>query len=361
MPVISQSCLTLCDPMDCSPPDSSVHGVLHSALPSVHAWVRLEFKTQLNDERKCTPDIYFAPEIWPMWHASGITVSGRCSPIPEWQLRREISPTSRWGSSFLIPQTSDFSRENPFLRRPVSMMQWCVLGVLLKAQLSLSNHLILCFCLQSFSASESFSVGQLSTSGGQSIGASASETVLPANIQSWFSLTGFISLQSKGLSRVFSSTTVQKHQFFSAQPSLWSSSHFCIWLLDLFTNCSLVVKWLAELNEAMIHDCRVTQNEWVIEKSSDKTWSPGEGNSNPVFLLGELHGQYEEEFLGILIKQDYILVWIATPFSRGSSWPRDQTWVSCITGRFFTIWATREAHHTGQEGLYRLQREEKFE
>ena len=63
------------------------------------------------------------------------------------------------------------------------MMQWCVLGVLLKAQLSLSN-LILCFCLQSFSASESFSVGQLSTSGGQSIGASASETVLPANIQS---------------------------------------------------------------------------------------------------------------------------------------------------------------------------------
>ena len=158
--------------------------------------------------------------------------------------RREISPISRWGSSFLIPQTFDFSRENPFLRRPVSMMQWCVLGVLLKAQLSLSN-LILCFCLQSFSASESFSVGQLSTSGGQSIGASASETVLPANIQSWFSLTGFISLQSKGLSRVFSSTTVQKHRFFSAQLSLWSSSHFRIWLLDLFMNCSLVVvKWL---------------------------------------------------------------------------------------------------------------------
>ena len=57
----------------------------------------------------------------------------------------------------------------------------------------------------------------------------------------------------------------------------------------------------------MIHDCRVTQDEWVIEKSSDKTWSSGEGNSNPVFLLGEFHGQYEEEFLGILIKQDYIL------------------------------------------------------
>ena len=248
MPVISQSCLTLCDPMDCSPPDSSVHGVLHSALPSVHAWVRLEFKTQLNDERKCTPDIYFAPEIWPMWHASGITVSGRCSPIPEWQLRREISPTSRWGSSFLIPQTSDFSRENPFLRRPVSMMQWCVLGVLLKAQLSLSNHLILCFCLQSFSASESFSVGQLSTSGGQSIGASASETVLPANIQSWFSLTGFISLQSKGLSSLLQhhsskASILQCSAFFMVQLSLSYMTTGSLYKLQSYGEMACITQW----------------------------------------------------------------------------------------------------------------------
>ena len=64
-------------------------------------------------------------------------------------------------------------------------------------------------------------------SGGQSIGASASVLVLPMNIQDWFplGLTGLISLQSKGLSRVFSSTAVQKHQFFSAQPALWSNSH----------------------------------------------------------------------------------------------------------------------------------------
>ena len=67
----------------------------------------------------------------------------------------------------------------------------------------------------------------LFTSGGQSIGALASASVVPMNIQGWFPLewTGWISLQSKGLSRVFSNTTVQKPQFFSAQPSLWSNSY----------------------------------------------------------------------------------------------------------------------------------------
>ena len=65
------------------------------------------------------------------------------------------------------------------------------------------------------------------------IGASASASVLPVNIRGWFllGLTGLISL-SKGLSRVFSSTIIQKHQFFAAQPSLWFSSHFCTWLLE---------------------------------------------------------------------------------------------------------------------------------
>ena len=78
-------------------------------------------------------------------------------------------------------------------------------------------------CLQSFTASGSFTMSQFFASGGQSIRASASASVLPVNIQDWFLLgwTGCISLQSKVLSRVFSSTTVQKHQFFSIQPSLW--------------------------------------------------------------------------------------------------------------------------------------------
>ena len=77
-------------------------------------------------------------------------------------------------------------------------------------------------CLQSFPASGSFQMSQFFASGGQSIGVSASTSVLPMNIQNWFPLgwTGWISLQSKGLSKVFSNTTVQKHQFFSAQLSL---------------------------------------------------------------------------------------------------------------------------------------------
>ena len=82
-------------------------------------------------------------------------------------------------------------------------------------------------CLQSLPASGSFRRSQFFTSGGQNIGASASASVFPANSQDWFplGLTGLISLQSKGLSRVFSSTTVWKHQFFNVQPSLWSNSH----------------------------------------------------------------------------------------------------------------------------------------
>ena len=78
------------------------------------------------------------------------------------------------------------------------------------------------------------SLRQFSASGGQSIGVSASASVLPMNIQGWFPLgwTGWISLQSKGLSRVFSNTTVQKHQFFGAQLSLYSNSHIHTWLLE---------------------------------------------------------------------------------------------------------------------------------
>ena len=89
-------------------------------------------------------------------------------------------------------------------------------------------------CLQSFPASGSFPSSPLFVSGGQSIGASASASVLPMNIQDWFSLglIGLISLLSKGLSRVFSNTTVQKHQFFGAQLSVGSNSHIHTWLLE---------------------------------------------------------------------------------------------------------------------------------
>ena len=101
------------------------------------------------------------------------------------------------------------------------LSQWCYLTIS-------SSVIPFSSCPQSISASGSFPVSRLFPSGGQSIRALAS--VLPINIQGWFplGLTGWISLQSKGPS----STTVQHHQFFSTQPSLWSNSHICTWLLE---------------------------------------------------------------------------------------------------------------------------------
>ena len=89
-------------------------------------------------------------------------------------------------------------------------------------------------CPQSFPASGSFPMSQLFASGGQRIGVSASASVLPMNTQDWSLLgwTGWISLQSKGLSRVFSNTTIQKHQFFGIQPSSQSNSHIHTWPLE---------------------------------------------------------------------------------------------------------------------------------
>ena len=95
-----------------------------------------------------------------------------------------------------------------------------------------SSHLILyCLLLLPLPASGSFPMSQLSAWGGQNIGVSASASVLPMNTQDWSPLgwTSWVSLQSKGLSRVFSNTTVQKHQFFGAQLSSQSNSHIRIW------------------------------------------------------------------------------------------------------------------------------------
>ena len=107
---------------------------------------------------------------------------------------------------------------------PCPLSQWC--------HPTISSSVIpFSSCVWSFPASGSFQMSQLFTSGGQSIGVSASTSVLPMNTQDWFPLgwTGWISLQSKGLLKVFSNTTVQKHQFFSAQLSSQSNSHIHTW------------------------------------------------------------------------------------------------------------------------------------
>ena len=107
------------------------------------------------------------------------------------------------------------------------LSQWCYPTIL-------TPTVTLSYCPQSFPESGSFPVSCLFISGVQSIGVSTSASALPMNIQDWFplGLTGLISFQSKGLSRVFSNTTVQKHQFFGTQSSLWSNSHIHTWLLE---------------------------------------------------------------------------------------------------------------------------------
>ena len=121
------------------------------------------------------------------------------------------------------------------------LSRWCHPTISSSAVPFSSSH-------QSFPASGSFPVSWFFTSGGQSIGASASTSALPMNIQGWFplGLTGLISLLSKRLSRVFFSTTVQKLQFFGTQLFLWSNYHICTWLLEkpqLWLYWLLSAKW----------------------------------------------------------------------------------------------------------------------
>ena len=110
---------------------------------------------------------------------------------------------------------------------PCPLCRWC--------HPTISSSVVPCSsCPQSFATSGSFQMSQLFISGGQSFGVSASISVLPMNTQDWSPLgrTGWVSLQSKGLSRVFSNTTVQKHQFFGAQLSSQSNSHIHTWPLE---------------------------------------------------------------------------------------------------------------------------------
>ena len=119
-----------------------------------------------------------------------------------------------------------------------SSVSWSFLRFMSIESVMLSNHLILCCPLlllpSIFPRIRVFSNKSAFASGGQSIGTSASASVLPMNIQGWFplGLIGLISLLSKGLSKIFSSTTIRKHQFFGAQPSSQSNSHIYTWPLE---------------------------------------------------------------------------------------------------------------------------------
>ena len=167
--------------------------------------------------------------------------NGQCLPNTGWildqeeELRNGISPAKSINkdvTSSAIPVlqcelVSPEGTQEEYLPNPCPSSRWCHPTISFSV-VPFSSH------PQSFPASGSFQMSQFFASGGQSIGVSASAPVLPMNTQDWSPLgwTGWISLQSKGLSRVFSNTIVQKHHFFGAQLSLKSNSHIHTWLQE---------------------------------------------------------------------------------------------------------------------------------
>ena len=183
-------------------------------------------------------------------------------------------------------------------------------------------------CPPSFPASGSFPMSQLFASGGRSIGASASAAVLPMNIQGCFplGLTDLIFLLSKGLSWVFSNTTVGKHQFFSTLSApMFLVAQSCPTLCNPM-DCSPP--------SSSVHGDSPGKNTGVGYRALLQGIFPTQG-SNP----GLLHCRwilYHLSHEG----SSWILEWVAYSFSRGSSQPGNQTGVSCIADGFFTSWAT---------------------
>ena len=149
-----------------------------------------------------------------------------CMIISSVQFSRSVVSDSLWPheSQHARPPCPSPTPGVPLDSRPLS--QWC--------HPAISCSVVPFSCPQSLPASESFPMSQLFAWGGQSTGASALASFLPKKSPGWSpsEWTGWISLQSKGLSRVFSNTTVQKHQFFCAKPSSQSNSHIHTWLLE---------------------------------------------------------------------------------------------------------------------------------
>ena len=209
--LVIQSCLTLCNPMDCSLPGSSVHGDSPSKNTEVgcHALLQGIFLTQgsnpgllhclVHSKRSIRILLFTHSVVSDSFQPCGLQHSRLPCPSPSPGACSNSCPVHQWCHSTISSSVVPFSS-----------------------------------CLQPFPASGSFLMSQFFASDGQSIGASVSAAVLPVNIQGWFPLgwTGLISLQSKGLSRVFSNTIVQKHQFFGTRPSLWSNSYIHTSLLE---------------------------------------------------------------------------------------------------------------------------------
>ena len=236
------------------------------------------------------------------------------------------------------------------------LSQWCYLPIS-------SSAIPFSSCPQSFPASRSFPISQLFLLGGQNIGASAS-VMLELQHQSlqWIFRIDFVwdwlvwsCCCPRDSQRVFSRTTIWKHQFFGTQPSLWSKSHVHTWLLDVPSGNTLYYAWNSrhlfyDVIEVCLYSSVFSQRlgrrgiashfskpgMWLFAISASEVAQSCLTLCDPVDC--SLPGSSLHEIL-----QARILEWVAISFSRGSSQPRDRTWVSRIAGRHFNRGATREA------------------
>ena len=162
------------------------------------------------------------------WRDNHLSISGSSSLSSQFSSVQSLSRVWLFATPWIAAYQASLPSPTPEVYpNSCPSSQWCHPAIL-SSVVSFSS------CPQSFQASGSFSMSQIFTWGGQSIGVSALASVLPMSTQDWSPLgwTGWISLQSKGLSRVFSNTTLQKHQFFGTQLSSQSNSHIHTWPLE---------------------------------------------------------------------------------------------------------------------------------
>ena len=210
---VVQSYPTPCNSLDCSPPGSSVHWILQAIILE---WVTISSSRGSSKHKDQIQVSHITGGFFTVW-------ANREAHWVTWGApkKRSVQFSHSVVSNSLQPPGLQHARPPCPSPTPGVYSNSCPLSWWCHPAIS-SSVVPFSSCLQSFPASGSFQMSQFYKSGGQSIQASASAPVLPMNIQIWFPLgwTGCISYPSKGLSRVFSNTTVQKHQIFSAQISL---------------------------------------------------------------------------------------------------------------------------------------------
>ena len=234
--LVTQSYLTLCDPMDCSPPGSSVHRDSPGKNTGMgcHTLLQGIFPTEglnqgLLHYRRILYHLSCQGSPLDTMYVLNFKIFMSLLPHEFFTYCASVQSLSRvqlFATPWIAARQASLSITN----------SWSSPKLLSIESVMPSSHLILCHPLLLLPPiPPSFPMSQLFSWGGQSTGASALASVLPKNTPDWSPLewAGWISLQSKGLSRVFSNITVQKHQFFDAQPSSQSNSHIHTWPLEI--------------------------------------------------------------------------------------------------------------------------------